>query len=158
MGKSGNFCPGLRLALTLKRVPAGPKIASFLAKNAHSWRTSSPRSLLTENGRISKPKTSSLVETLLENSRLEIGGEKLSLRNSHGRKVISWSKSNLMEKVISWSKYGLNVATKERKGAIRNKSGAFLIVTYCLLLSPKMAFLYIRMIRWGHAMTGAINK
>src|SRR5712692_5966727 len=68
MGKSGNFCPGLRLALTLKRVPAGPKIASFLAKNAHSWRTSSPRRLLTENGRISQPNPRSLVGTHHENS------------------------------------------------------------------------------------------
>ena len=54
-----------------------------------------------------------------------------------------------MEKVISWSKYGLNVATKERKGAIRNKSGAFLIVTY-LYSTPK--------VRQKYAAAGAILK
>ena len=63
MGKSGTFCPGLRLALTLKRVAAGPKIASFLTKNAHFSVTSSPTGLLTQNGRISKRKPSSPRET-----------------------------------------------------------------------------------------------
>src|SRR2546429_9955484 len=96
MGKSGNFCPGLRLALTLKRVAAGPKIASFLREFSGEKRglfeSNSPQGLLTENGRISKPKPRSLVGTLFENSRKP------------------------------------------------------LIVTYCLLLSPKTAGLDIHMI------------
>jgi hypothetical protein len=60
----------------LKRVANEARIASFLAKNANLLESNSLVSLLTQNGRISKPKTSSLVGTLLENSRLEMSRKK----------------------------------------------------------------------------------